>query len=673
MWHDFFMAITKLVVQRDYLDRLIKTPPLAVEELIWNAIDADADIIQCNITKSAAGAPESLVITDNGEGFTKERAELAFGKLGGSWKAMAAGTEGGRSLHGKAGQGRLAAFGIGEWVKWTTTSESVEGDGLRTHQITGHKATFQEMEIEEIQPPLTGKGASVEVGNLNKSAIKWLDSSKPVDRLTSTYALTIEKYGIDMRWENKRIDPAEIQSSRWTESLSVEGLGDEHEPIDLVVIEWKIPEGRKLLLCDSKGLPIHETNVGIHAPGFNFTAYVRWDGFTEHAANLLLGDLAPEPVKAVLAVARDRMKTYFAERVRNRGSELVQKWKDDNIYPYKENPKTQVEKAERELFEIVAVTAADAFKDTETKSRKLSLHLIKEALENNPSGLQEVLTEVIGLDDDDLADLGSLLKETTLSSIIRSTREIADRLKFIAGLEEIIYGSEIRKTILERTQLHRILAAETWIFREEYQLTADDTTLKTALEKYQNLLASSDVSSDEIREREVLDYNGGNPVVDLMLSRVVEQRENRRHHIVIEIKRPTVHIGHTQIGQIERYAAAVVDDGRFNLSTTSWEFWIVGDKIAPAAKMKTARNGVIQEPTTEYPVTIRAVSWAQIIQDARHRLKFVQEGLAFGTTNEQAMEHLREKHGSFLPGVIQEDVIDPEVVAVDEEEKSHAI
>jgi hypothetical protein len=67
--------------------------------------------------------------------------------------------------------------------------------------------------------------------------------------------------------------------------------------------------------------------------------------------------------------------------------------------------------------------------------------------------------------------------------------------------------------------------------------------------------------------------------------------------------------------------------------------------------MKTARAGVIQEASTEYPVTIRAVSWAQIIRDARHRLKFVQEALGYGPTNEEVMQHLKEKHGSFLPGV----------------------
>lgn len=648
------MPIKRLEVQKDHLERLIKTPAAGVEELIWNAIDADAKTIECRFGLSAAGGLESLIISDGGDGITEERANISFERLGGSWKALAEKTEGGRGLHGKAGQGRLAAFGLGDWVRWTSTSESIEG-GLRTLEITGRRGNLQEIQIELVEPPHEVKGTTVEIGQLNTAALKWLESSKAPERLTSTFALTLEKYGIDLRWDKRKIDPQDIQSARWSSSLVVDALGPDHAPVELVIIEWKIPEGRKLLLCDSNGVPLHETNAGIQAPGFHFTAYIKWDGFSEHSSNLDMGDLAPDQVQAVIAAARDGMRSYFSDRVKWRGSELVKAWKTDEIYPYKEQPTNEAERAERELFEIVAVTAADAFKDTDKKSKKLSLHLIKEALENNPGGLQDVLGEVIGLPEGDLADLSALLKETTLGNIIRSTREITDRLKFVSGLEEIVYGDDFRKTILERKQLHRILAAETWIFREEYQLTADDTTLKTALDKYGHLLSSDDKSDDEAREREVLDHTGGVPVVDLMLSRVVEQQENRRHHIVIEIKRPTVHIGHSQIGQIERYAAAIVEDGRFDMASTTWEFWIVGDKIAPAARMKTARAGVIQEPNAEFPVTIRAVSWAQIIRDARHRLKFVQEGLSFGPTNEEVMKHLRQKHGSFLPGVATTD------------------
>ncbi|MFE4198105.1 ATP-binding protein [Paenarthrobacter sp. NPDC056912] len=645
------MPIKRLEVQKDHLERLVKTPAAGVEELVWNAIDADADTVECRLVLLPSGGLDSLTISDNGEGITEERANISFERLGGSWKKQTEKTEGGRGLHGQAGQGRLAAFGIGDWVRWTSTSEAVEGGGLRTIEITGRRGNLQEIQIEVVEPPRATKGTTVEISQLSNGALKWLESPKAPDRLTSTFALSLEKYGVDLRWDGRKIDPRDIQSARWSDFLTVEALGADHEQVELVIIEWKIPEGRKLLLCDSSGAPLHETNVGIQAPGFNFTAYIKWEGFKEHAANLALADFAPDSVQAVLAAGRVAMKSYFSDRVRSRGSELVKAWKDDDIYPFKEQPSSEVERAERELFEIVAVTAADAFKDTDKKSKRLSLHLIKEALENNPGGLQDVLGEVIGLPESDLADLGALLKETTLSNIIRSTREITDRLKFVSGLEEIIYGDDFRKTILERKQLHRILAAETWVFREEYQLTADDTTLKTALDRYGHLLKTDDPSSDEDREREVLDHTGGIPVVDLILSRVVEQQENKRHHIVIEIKRPTVHIGHNQISQIERYAASVVDDGRFDLASTTWEFWIVGDKIANAARMKTARGGVIQEPSAEYPVTIRAVSWSQIIRDARHRLKFVQDGLSFGPTNVEVMKHLRQKHGSFLPGV----------------------
>lgn len=108
------MEIARLEDQNDYLERLVKTAWHGLEELVWNAIDADTTNITCRLERTVANSIDALVIEDNGTGFNRERAELSFGKLGGSWKAQATATEAGRAIHGRAGQGRFAAFGIGD-------------------------------------------------------------------------------------------------------------------------------------------------------------------------------------------------------------------------------------------------------------------------------------------------------------------------------------------------------------------------------------------------------------------------------------------------------------------------------------------------------------------------------------------------------------------------------
>jgi hypothetical protein len=65
-----------------------------------------------------------------------------------------------------------------------------------------------------------------------------------------------------------------------------------------------------------------------------------------------------------------------------------------------------------------------------------------------------------------------------------ATREITDRLDFLASLEKLVFDPELKQRTLERKQLHRIIANETWIFGEEYALTADDPSLRTALKEH---------------------------------------------------------------------------------------------------------------------------------------------------------------------------------------------
>jgi hypothetical protein len=244
-----------------------------------------------------------------------------------------------------------------------------------------------------------------------------------------------------------------------------------------------------------------------------------------------------------------------------------------------------------------------------------------------------------------------LLDKTSLSRVITSARRITDRMDFLLALEELVFG-EMRTKLLERSQLHRVLAGETWVFREEYALTADDVTLRTALREHIRLLGREDLAPEEVDSAEVVDATGARVVVDLMLSRIVPQTRAHREHVVIEIKRPTVHIGIEQLMQIQKYAHAVASDGRFAMTDTRWEFWIVGDQLAADTELLLNQGdrepGVFVTPG-EHHVTVRAVTWAQVLADARHRLAFVRDSLAYDSTTDASMAYLRRVHGKYLP------------------------
>jgi len=62
-------------------------------------------------------------------------------------------------------------------------------------------------------------------------------------------------------------------------------------------------------------------------------------------------------------------------------------------------------------------------------------------------------------------DLAKLLRKTSLSAVISSAKMVADRLEFLRGLETMLFDTDLKKHFKERTQLHRILAENTWPFR----------------------------------------------------------------------------------------------------------------------------------------------------------------------------------------------------------------
>src|SRR3954447_13386686 len=75
-------------VQSDYLERIskVRKPIIAVAELIWNGLDADATDVRVEFEHNALGTLERIRVADNGIGLSRDEAEPAFANLGGSRK-----------------------------------------------------------------------------------------------------------------------------------------------------------------------------------------------------------------------------------------------------------------------------------------------------------------------------------------------------------------------------------------------------------------------------------------------------------------------------------------------------------------------------------------------------------------------------------------------------------
>jgi hypothetical protein len=419
----------------------------------------------------------------------------------------------------------------------------------------------------------------------------------------------------------------------------------------LTVIEWSQEFPRALYLCDEHGTALERLPARIQAPGFSFTAYVRWSGFRDRPQDLILADLGMPVLSAIVEAARERLRIHFRDRSGEVTKALIQDWKDADVYPFPEETTSAVEATERDLFDVVAVAAATAInRTTDRPTRRLTLTLIRESLAQDPTSLRRVLKEVVQLSDEKLHELDTLLARTPLTAIISTAKRISSRLEFLRGLGLLLFEPEAAGVLLERSQLHRILAGETWVFGEEFGLMADDESLTTVLRRHIEILERGLVAID----RPVLDAEGHPRVVDLMFGRALRHNRNKREHLVVELKRPAVRLGAEEVTQIEKYAFAVVGDARFDKTDVQWDFVLVGNELGDyAAKRAQQENlppGLITQ-TSGVRIWVR--TWAQIIAECEHRLKFVQEALEYLPDHDEALEYLRRTHLNYLPEVLQ--------------------
>lgn len=334
------------------------------------------------------------------------------------------------------------------------------------------------------------------------------------------------------------------------------------------------------------------------------------------------------------------------QRSKQHISTVVQEWKNDQIYPYEHEPIDEMEEAIRSLFDVVAVKAAPAVNLSNDRiAKRLSLRLLREALETNPTALHQVLTEVLQLSSDSLDELSRLLDHTTLSAIIKASSMIVKRLQFLRDLEILVFDPESKQQLRERSQLHRILANETWVFGEEYALTVDDQSLTNALKAHIKVLGR-----DELVQEPVLDDEGKNRVLDLLLARTSPQTRDGHEHLVVELKAPNKKIDADGITQIERYAFAVAGDERFNMTDVEWDFIVVSSDLddyaahkAEKTELSKYRSGLIHR-SGDGRVRVWIKTWAQIISAAKHRHKSIQNSLRYNPDSEDAIAYLQEVH-----------------------------
>lgn len=662
------MAVETRLVQagRDTIlglaDRAAAVDILA--ELVWNAIDAEAMAVDVAVAIDAMGAPEEIVVRDDGHGMPHDRLHELFLTHGESWKRKSRFSPNiKRPLHGQLGRGRFLTYGIAERVEWR--SVCADGDGFSEIVVRGSQSEPNKFTFDGPWPSDGPAGTTVTMVPQQTRKVTSIGDGGIHLPLTARLAATLlALHQVKVTFREKMLDPQAhiLQDTERELELDPAMLHDKGQPV-LRIVEWSSDmRSKTMYLCDERGGVITEYKPDRMPPApVHWTAYLMWEGFRDPEL-MGPGDLLVPSVRHgdLLRAVQRELGLHLNRRLDEQKGAILSEWKAEGVYPYPGEPRDSAEQVEREIFDIVAVVASPAI-GRDVKQKKLSLRLLQEATRAEPSRTSRILNAVLDLTDEEREVLDDLLERTKLASIIHAAQTVADRSDFLLALRGLLYSDETKKEFREVDQLHPMLVNEPWVFGDEWNLALSESGLtrvvKTMVSK------RGDV---EFAPRPVALPSGKRGRVDIVFYRYLPESERSRH-LVVELKRPKK-LGMTEFGQLNDYATAITGHAEVAGTPHDWDFWLLGTEIDDSVEnlyTDPSRPGLIAN--NRYRIWV--MSWGQLLDQAERRVRAFRDVLELVSTDETSRDYLQRKHEEFIPAqaarprradAVDDGTVDPE-------------
>ena len=384
------------------------------------------------------------------------------------------------------------------------------------------------------------------------------------------------------------------------------------EPPEMMIVDWNddMRSAPGVLLCTEAGMALIEVDKSAPAGTVRSTGYLRWSGWADDGADLLLAHMQ---YPTIVGAGVELLARHVADRTGALTATIVTTLKEEGSYPYPDDISDPIEETERQMFDLVAVTARGPLRNATRTQRKLSVQLLKIALQERPESLDLILGEALALTDSERDELAELLRYSSLGAIVGAANEVSRRLDLLATLRHVVYEHDASSAMREVDQLHPLVKDNIWLFGEEWTLSGSEMGLTSVLRD----TVGNDVAleQDLVREgAQVLLPGGKRGRVDLLLQRTLIAPDQRRHRLVIELKRPSVAIGDAELTQVKRYARALANNPA--AGNSRWEFWLVG------ATVKDEIEGDLNPLDRDWGHVINAANydvrvthWGQLLND----------------------------------------------------------
>lgn len=188
----------------------------------------------------------------------------------------------------------------------------------------------------------------------------------------------------------------------------------------------------------------------------------------------------------------------------------------------------------------------------------------------------------------------------------------------------MVYNDSVGKPIKERTQFHRLLLKELWIFGEKYTLGTSDQSLKNLLKEHIAKMGRSELVP-EIPPEAVQDLTR---IPDICLFEQICPGYEKLEHLVIELKRPTLTLTMKEVDQIRDYAITVAKNPLFDKDRTKWHFILLGQDYDENVR-NVLENQVVGDGNfyNAGNISISIMKWSRIIQDNKLKYEYLRAKL----------------------------------------------
>lgn len=619
-------------------------PARAICEFVANSLSAGAKRIEIAYERNKLDGIEAIIITDDGHGISYNTLMERFAEVG-AFPATAK-----RDVLNRYGVGRFAVFRLGSSSRWT----SVTDENGKKHRISftlgGSEEESGDTEAVALEVPV---GTMVEIFDLHSISADQLSSATVSAEILAQFcSFLLGHPDREIIVDGERIDLEDVIEYREEETIPFIIDPPGTTTIDHLLLRKSIERSRfaaPLLFC-GKGMTIHAAQLD-RPPSMNYLGIVqsahldrivaerREDLFSLDTDYLELKEAIEERISDFGTRWKTEKKRHYVERARQ-----------ETFYPYRDAPSDPITIARKDMYDVVLEKVHESvdLERMSVKQRSIIFRLLERVLSSNDT--LEVIGYLLELDDKEMGIFRNVLEHTRLSSIIQLSSVVTSRLAFLDFLHELVYSKDLSKLVKERSQLHKILELNCWLFGQRYHLATSDKGFRTVIQRHREL-AELPPTADSLSN-----IAGIDDIPDLFLAAQREYIINPRHnHLLVEIKSPSVSLGTKEYDQIRRYGRTIRESHEFDKTSTHWDLFLVSAKcsgeIDDVRHQKGTPHGCLLELDG---MTIWAFEWSELITAARDEMKLVRDHLQKTTEGLSVSEYIRKNFPDILGSLVGE-------------------